>query len=144
MTTPGRVDGIFLKLDAWLQYDPDLAAARRAAGINVETLYVRALCQCKRTLRDGDIPKSCLAENADGMTNPRKLVTALVNNGLWIDLDDHWHIRNWLEWQTSEEQRLAIAKQKREAGRLGGHRSKHSVNKPVRTCEYCQQAGWVR
>jgi len=139
MTTPGRVDGIFQKIDPWITDDPDITNA----GPLAELLYIRALLYIRRNLRDGDIPKRCLGEIGDGIPSYKKHAQALINTGLWIDTGQTWQIRNWTKWNITGEERNQISKDKSDSGKLGMHTRWHTSDKPKKGCQYCEQRGWL-
>jgi len=139
MTTPGRVDGIFQKIDPWITDDPDIATA----GPLAELLYIRGLLYIRRNLRNGDIPKRCLGEISDGIPAAKKHAGTLVKTGLWIDNGTTWAIRNWDKWNTTKEERDEISRQRSISGNNGAHSRWHSRKKPNIDCTRCQDAGWL-
>lgn len=138
---------IFQKVDPWMQDDEDMAAA----GPLADCLYTRGLCYIRRNGNDGRIPKRSFGEVSYGFPSPQKILKGLVSVGLWRDEGTHWSVRNWdakkesgKQWNMTEDERKARSDQKKEAGSLGGHRSKHTAEHPGQKCPHCVKQGWTQ
>ncbi|MDR2930903.1 MAG: hypothetical protein LBV06_08395 [Propionibacteriaceae bacterium] len=118
--------------------DPDIAAV----GAMGEFLYIRALLLIRRNRSYGRIPKRSLGDFGDGIPNARKHAQSLVEVGLWIDEGSYWLVRNWDKWNMTQAEVDQRSEQRREAGRLGGHNSKHSSENPSTRCALCWKQGW--
>ncbi|MCL2735636.1 MAG: hypothetical protein FWD75_03265 [Propionibacteriaceae bacterium] len=134
-----RITTLFQPIDPKIMDDPDIAKA----GAMAEFLYIRGLLYIRRCQRDGTIPKRALLDVSDGIPGAQKHVNALVKTGLWVDDGQAWSVRNWEKWNCTQSEIADIKQHRRDAGRLGGHKSKHSEQNPSPSCEYCKESGWL-
>ena len=89
---------------AWGKVDDNMAFHPKvvAAGNEAMGLWVRALSWSMSILSDGYVPAGMVtAFNGDRSAH------ALVNAGLWIEVDDGFQFRDWAEYQPTKEQILA-------------------------------------
>ena len=81
-------------------------------------LYNHALCWCGLHLTDGSIPSQIV--NKLGIKNASKHAQKLVENGLWIRVEDGYLIHDYLKHQTSKAQ----AEQEKETNRLRAQKAR--------------------
>jgi hypothetical protein len=86
-------------------------------------MQVAALCYCNQYLTDGfmqrPIVKSLLDLTGLGMTW-EEVVTALVDAGLWTEVEGGYQIHDYHEYQPTKAQVWAERQQKKAAGKAGG------------------------
>lgn len=117
--------GLYVPLD--VNYARDRAIA--AAGEEAELLYVRGLAYAKHTNSDGFIPDFDIDEVAKRLRRVPQRLAALVREGLWIEADGGWLIRNWSRWNESSAE--LQAKRDRDAERQRKRRAKDTPQSPV-------------
>lgn len=107
----------WVRLDDQFTEHPKVVAAGPLAG----WLYVCGLTYCARQLTDGFIPRAQLRRllPTGGVD---RLAARLVTVGLWEPADDGYRVHDFLNYNASREQTLALRKQKADAGRRGGWR----------------------
>lgn len=108
----------FVPLSVKYASDP----AIRRAGEAAELLFIRGLAYAKDHRTEGFIPDYDLEVVGAGLRNLKPRVTALIEHGLWIELEDGWLIRSWLGWNPSNEE--VAEDQKRAAGRQAAKRDR--------------------
>ena len=104
-------------------------------------MHVAALCYCNRNLTDGFIPLSTARRLLDldgsdqkaskSLANWYDIATRLVAVGLWEVADGGWKIHDYLDFQPSKEQVLALQKVRKEAGSRGGTAKKEKRDQVV-------------
>lgn len=88
----------WVKLDDTFPEHPKVEMAGPMAG----WLHVCALCYCNRNLTDGFIPSARVPKLAADLPNVKRLVSALLDAGLWLEEDGGYRIHNYLEFQPSK------------------------------------------
>ncbi len=95
------------------------------AGRDARDLYLAGLCFCARQLTDGFIPEGQvprLAADAS-VEGGAALAAKLVDVGLWTVADGGYEVHDYLVYNPSREQSLALRQARAEAGSVGGLRS---------------------
>lgn len=111
---------------AWVLLDDNFPNHPKAvaAGPVASYLFVCGLCYCRRFHTDGLIPRKALPML--GVTNnPRRMVDALVECGLW-DVDEAsggWRVHGYEEFYQDADDK-ARKESRRESGRKGGIESR--------------------
>jgi len=82
-------------------------------------LHVRAVGYCSRLLTDGRLTLSALSSLKHGRWGLR-LAAELVQAGLWEQGDDGYQIHDYLHYQPSKADVVAVREARSEAGRKGG------------------------
>ncbi len=98
------------------------------AGRDARDLYIAGLCFCARRLTDGFIPEGQvprLAADA-GVENAPCLATKLLTVGLWESTEGGYEVHDYLEYNPSRDEALALRQVRSEAGRVGGQHSGES------------------
>jgi hypothetical protein len=109
---------------AWVLLDDNFPNHPKAveAGPVAAYLYVSALCYCRRFHTGGFVPAKALP-TLGVATNPKRMVAALVDVGLWDAVDGGFQVHDYDGFYADEDDkamREAVRQQKREAGRRGG------------------------
>lgn len=102
-----------------------------AAGRDARDLYLAGLCYCARNLTDGFIPEERVARLAieAGVADAKTAVTRLstVIRGtrcpLWETVDGGYQVHDYLDYNPTREQVIALRELRAEAGREGGVKS---------------------
>jgi hypothetical protein len=135
----------YIRLWTTFYDDPELIAAGEAA----EVLYVRAMAYAGRQETDGFIPKEMPARLTPAKTQPR--ITALVREGLWVQVEGGWRIVNWERRQTSKEELEASREgarrrqaAKRERDQQSHPKSHHPSRRESRVTDDVTHAGSSR
>ena len=81
-------------------------------------LWLCGLAYCQDALTDGFIATEALCTL--GVVKPLPLVTVLVREGLWHQLDSGWRIHDYLEHNNSAAYVQKVRADRRESGRRGG------------------------
>jgi hypothetical protein len=120
----------WVKLDDHFPEHPKLVSLGTTLPL-AAWLYVCALCYCNRHLTDGYFPQQVVASwfpwqddhtIGDRSVNSYGLATSLVDAGVW----EHdpaagtYHIHDYLDYQPSRAEALALRNVRSEAGRTGG------------------------
>lgn len=138
---------------AWVRLDdqfpdhPKVVTAGPLAG----WLHVCALAYCNRHLTDGFIPRAQVGRlaNFDGMLvgyegddgdartahepTAYEMARALVEVGIWVELQGGYQIHDFLDFQPSRAEIEARKKVRQDAGRLGGQRSGEARSRQSRS-----------
>ena len=135
----------WVRLDDGFPDHPKVVAAGPLAG----WLHVCGLAYCNRNLTDGFIPRSAAHrltsfEGVDVETEGvRGLVTTgcdvdcewtaevLCDHGIWDKVEGGYQIHDYLDYQPSRADVLALKETRTEAGRLGGKASGRARSKQV-------------
>lgn len=80
----------WIKLDDNFPTNPKVLAAGDMAG----WLYVCGLCYCGNALTDGFIPVAAVGR-LTGLPEPDQLASALVDAGLWLEVDGGFSVHNY-------------------------------------------------
>lgn len=75
-------------------------------------LHVRGLCYCARNLTDGHVPARMFREDA-------ATIARLVEVGMWHEAEGGFVIHDYLDYNPSRAEALALAEARSAAGRLG-------------------------
>lgn len=106
---------------AWFKVDDQLAFHPKAvaAGNAAMGLWVRAGAYASAHLTDGKIAKRMATAMATDMAE----VMALVEAGLWTEVEDGYQIHDWDDWQpdaeTERQRRRELSEKRKAAGRKG-------------------------
>lgn len=97
----------------WVKLDSSyyLDAAVMRAGDSAELLFVRAMAYCGNQENGGVVPREALPRLMP--TRGRQAATALVREGLWVEIPEGWAFVSWERHQATRPQ----LEQKRAAGR---------------------------
>lgn len=106
---------------AWFKVDDQLAFHPKAvsAGNAAMGLWVRAGAYASAHLTDGKIAKRMATAMATDMAE----IMALVESGLWTEVEGGYQIHDWDDWQpdaeTERKRRAEVQEKRRAAGRKG-------------------------
>jgi hypothetical protein len=134
----GRFRGVtWVRLDDGFTQHPKVAAA----GPLAIAMQVAALCYCNKNLTDGFIPRAVArtlldweldnddaywtitVKTDDGRSEdltPEFVWDCLLSAGLWDRVPGGFRIHDYLEYQPSKDEVLALREVRAEAGRIGG------------------------
>lgn len=99
----------------------------RAAGKDGRALFLASLTWTAGHLTDGKIASHDLQLiAAEAEVNGKRTAARLVEVGLWDEDDSGWLVHDYLEYNPTAEQSLAIKAKRAEAGRIGGSKPKGS------------------
>lgn len=118
--------GLYVPLDVNYARDRAIASAGEAA----ELLYVRGLAYAKQTGSDGHIPDHDLEEVGKRLRKVADRVRALVREGLWLEVDGGWMIRNWSRWNESSDEMQAKRARDAERQRRRRERTRDNTETP--------------
>lgn len=109
----------------WFKVDDQLATHPKVAraGLAAMGLWVKAGSWCAQHRTDGRVPLGALAI----LGARRSHAQALVDAGLWIEADDGWLFRDWLDYQPSRAHVEEIREKRRKAGQQGGRPPKDQI-----------------
>lgn len=119
----------WVKLDDHFADHPKLAAIDAWERPLAVFLHIMALCWCNRHLTDGFVPKAAVERLAPelvdydyerGNISPTLIASKLVACGLWEENQAFYIIHDYLEYQPSREEVLALRETRSQAGRKGG------------------------
>ena len=105
---------------AWVRLDDQFTDHPKvvAAGPLAAWLYVCGLTYCARHLTDGLIPVAQVRQMA--ASGAGKLAAALVAVGLWEEAPGGYRVHDYLEYNPTRAQVLALRQQRAVAGQRGG------------------------
>lgn len=112
----------WVRLDDQFPDHPKIDQAGPLAG----WLYVCGLAYCNRQLTDGFIPKATMPR-LSAVAQPAKHARALVNAGLWDEVDGGWQVHDYLQFQPSRES--VLAEREKAAKRQQAHRRKKAASR---------------
>ena len=75
-------------------------------------LHVRGLCYCARNLTDGHVPARMFREDAE-------IRSRLVEVGMWHEVEGGFVIHDYLDYNPSKAEALALSESRRAAGKAG-------------------------
>lgn len=75
-------------------------------------LHIRGLCYCARNLTDGHVPARMFREDAE-------IRTRLVEVGMWHEVEGGFVIHDYLDYNPSKAEALALSESRRAAGKAG-------------------------
>lgn len=109
-----------------------------AVGHKGGWLYVCGQAYASTHATDGMIPKAIVPRLTD-VPNPMKVAAQLVEVGLWHDRGDHFEQHDYMEMQTTAEEREQKRRDKSKGGSKGNH-VRHHANKGVVNpeCPWCE------
>lgn len=115
---------------AWVKLDDRFWANRKVRRAWREPravgLYVMALCRANAEESDGFVdPEWAEMQIPDDVERDR-VVTALVDVGLWEPFGDGWQIHDYHAYQPSKVKLEEVREARRLAGKLGGQKSGES------------------
>ena len=107
----------WVRLDDLFPEHPKVQGAGQAAA----WLHVAGICYSSRHLTDGMIPDAALAGLGQyGKGRARRLADALVQTGLWEQVNGGYRVHDYLDFQPSREKVEGQREAKRRAGQAGG------------------------
>jgi hypothetical protein len=99
----------------------------RAAGKDGRALFLASLTWAAGHLTDGKVACHDLQLiAAEAEVNGKRTAARLVEVGLWDVVDGGWMVHDYLEYNPTAEQALALKAKRAEAGRIGGSKPKRS------------------
>lgn len=118
----------------WSKFDDQFYLNPKNAKISrdEQDLYIAGIIYCNGQLTDGFIPASvlimlcCWAKidfQANAQANAQALARQLVEHNFWEDAPGGYQVHDFLEWNISREEALAMKEARSQAGKLGGKRS---------------------
>ncbi len=128
---------------AWVKLDDGFAQHPKLmrAGPLALAMQVAGLCYANRFLTDGHIPAAVVPTllPLGGVADVSDVVASLVKYGLWTESGEGYEIHDYLEYQPSREEALALREARRDAGRRGGEAKRDnrakSLARPVATAK---------
>jgi len=130
----------------WFKTDDQLAFHAKvvAAGNSAMGLWIRAGSWSSAQLTDGFIPTHMANAMANAMANPCDQ-DALVEAGLWDEVDGGFQFHDWAEFQPSAEEERAKRKARSLAGKKGAaarwdgkpHSKSHSKSDAIDMANEC-------
>lgn len=137
---------VWVKIDEELPFHPKVVRA----GPLALALHVCALCWCNQYLTDGFVPVAIVDQlvNFKGVAEPVggvpgqfeamrdvtniALAIRLEECGMWEAVEGGWLIHDFLDYQPSKEEVLALREERADAGRRGGlAKAKQTPSKPI-------------
>lgn len=130
--------GVYVPLNVNYVRDPKV----RRAGPDAELLYVRGLAHAKGAETDGVIFDFDLEVVAVGLPRVNARVKALVEVGLWEEVDGGWRVVGWEKWNPLVADLRALKARQRESAIATNHQRYH-VDKGEfsRSCPLCLERG---
>lgn len=110
---------------AWATLDDNFPHHPKTIGAGplAAYLFVCGLCYCRKYHTGGFI-KAAVVTTLGASTTPKKLITALMAQGLWTRVDGGYQIHDYDEMYPGDADEKAMSEEtrqkKREAGRKGG------------------------
>jgi hypothetical protein len=113
---------------AWVRLDDGFTEHPKVveAGPMAAWLYVCGLTYCARNLTDGVLPNAQITRLLP-TRSVHALAQKLVDVGLWETTPGGFRVHDYLIYNASREQTLALRQQKAEAGRKGGWQKASNV-----------------
>ena len=107
---------------AWIKLDDGFADHPKllAAGPLALVLQIRAFCYCSRHLTDGLIPESVLPILCIGCGQPVDCLRMMCDHRLWFQKKGKIYVQDFLKYNLSKAQRLALTKIRQQSGKQGG------------------------
>lgn len=107
----------YVRLDDSIDEHPRVVELEAAAA----WAFVRSIAYCARNLTDGFLPSTIAHRISDQCGGRAGILGALENAGLWIQVDHFtFQVRDYLDYQQSRADVLAVRETRSEAGRRGG------------------------
>lgn len=108
--------GVYVPIDVLITDDEDI----QAIGMFGFALYVSSLTYSKRRRTDGFIPKNVVSHllinpSLEDIEECHASVTQLCDVGLWDESETGYTIRNWEQWNPTEDDRERWAERKRKS-----------------------------
>lgn len=94
-------------------------------------LCVSAMCYSAENGTDGHILVGDLALVSD-VKKPERAAQELVNRGLWESDDIGWHIHDYLDYNLSVAQGIALSEAKSRAGRISANKRRTRVEQEIK------------
>jgi len=116
------------KLDDQFYLNPKNAPIDR----DEQDLYIAGLVYCNGQLTDGFIHESKLMQlyiwaklpfEANALANAQAIASRLLEHEMWEIASNGYQVHDFLDWNPSKSEVLALRKARSEAGKLGGERS---------------------
>jgi hypothetical protein len=110
---------------SWIKLDDQFFTHPKIVDLSKDAklLYLAALTYCGAHLTDGGLTRGALRVVAATVDVPPETAEVLLAAGLWSAADDGVQISNYLQYQPSRENALALKEARASAGRRGGYRS---------------------
>ena len=132
----------------WAKIDDQFYLGKKAARIDrdEQDLYLASLVYCNGQLTDGFVPAANLMllyvwaklpMEANAQANAQAIASRLVEHDLWELVDGGFQVHDFLDWNPSREDVLALKAARSEAGKRGGQ---HSVAKRQASAQASAQA----
>jgi len=124
---------------AWVKFDDGFPEHPKIIGLSDAAfrLHVEAVSYCNRQLTDG-LVLAVVLPRITSARHPVKVAAELVSAGVWEATEGGWWIHDYLDYQPSKQDAMAVAEGKSVGGSIGNHRRWHKargVTDP--TCRYC-------
>ena len=113
---------------SWAKLDDQFPDHPKVVGLSDSAfrLHVSAICYAARFLTDGGLP----AGVAGRLGGSAALLGELVETGVWVTDGNGYRIHDYLDYNPTREDALAIKAARSEAGKLGAERRWRSDGKP--------------
>jgi hypothetical protein len=110
---------------SWIKLDDQFFTHPKIVDLSKDAklLYLAALTYCGAHLTDGGLTRGALRVVAATVDVPPETAEVLLAAGLWSAAADGVQINNYLQYQPSRENALALKEARASAGRRGGYRS---------------------
>jgi hypothetical protein len=119
----------------WVAIDDGFVEHRKVDGLSDRSfrLHIAALCYCGRNLTDGVLTERAVKVVRAIVSGSPRHVRELAAVGLWLDTDDGYQVKDYLEYNPSAEQVIERREKAKERMRRSRERaSEHAgeVRKP--------------
>jgi hypothetical protein len=119
----------------WAKIDDQFYLGKKAARIDrdEQDLYLASLVYCNGQLTDGFVPEANLMllyvwaklpMTANAQASAQAIASRLVEHDLWELVDDGFQVHDFLDWNPSRAEVLALKAARSEAGKRGGQHSR--------------------
>jgi hypothetical protein len=118
----------------WAKIDDQFYLGLKNAAIDrdEQDIYLASLVYCNGQLTDGFIPYATLMQlcvwakipiEANAQANAQAIASRLVEHDFWEYADGGYRVHDFLDWNPSRAEVLALREARSQAGKQGGQRS---------------------
>ena len=118
---------------AWVRIDDQFPDHPKVLGLSNDAfcLHVTAMCWSAKQLTDGKVPSHVLKRLAWRCHDAAMATDELVASGVWeVDDPRGWIIHDFLDYNPSKDEALALSEKRSEAGRAGASARWQNDSKP--------------
>lgn len=105
----------------WIRFEDNFPEHPKVLAVSDAAfrLHVRAVGYCSRLLTDGLLTRAALGSLGQGRRGMR-LAAELVEAGLWEEDGENYKVHDYLHYQPSRADVVAVREARAQAGRKGG------------------------